>query len=130
MSIGKRLRQAIDNSNQKVTEFSEVTGIPYRTLQQYLSDNRAPASEALTKICEQTNIDVHWLLTGQGVMYRTPPQPANDAAESLSHRHAALLGLFDGLDEKQQREILSIAEEKERLNRLEQMLGDVLKKVG
>jgi len=128
MSIGKRLRQAIDMSGLNVTEFSISTGIPYRTLQQYLADNRAPAAEALTKICEQTNIDINWLLTDQGSMYRD--QAAASAEDTLDQRHTALLGLFDALSEDQQREILAAAQEKERLNKMEQQLSGLLKKLG
>jgi transcriptional regulator with XRE-family HTH domain len=129
MSIGKRLRQAIDASGMNITEFSASTEIPYRTLQQYLSDNRSPAAEALTKICAQTSIDINWLLLGQGEMYRTQ-QPANDGGRVLSQRQTGMLDLFDVLDEKQQREILAAAEEKERLNRMEQELGEIRKKLG
>ncbi|MGR9014143.1 MAG: helix-turn-helix domain-containing protein [Gammaproteobacteria bacterium] len=127
MSIGKRLRQAIDTSGLNVTEFSVSTGIPYRTLQQYLADNRAPAAEALTKICEQSSIDINWLLTNQGSMYRSQVASPED---SLNQRHASLLSLFDVLSEDQQREILSAAQEKERLNRLEQQLSGLIKKLG
>lgn len=128
MNIGKRLRQAIEDSNQKVTEFSEITGIPYVTLQQYLSNKRSPATEALTKICFHTNIDMNWLLTGQGAMYRNTVEESGEA--TLSKRHTALLELYDALGEDQQREILTTAQEKERLNRLELLLDDLLKKVG
>ncbi len=129
MSIGKRLRLVIDTSGSKVTEFSDSTGIPYRTLQQYLSDKRSPATEALTKICEQTSIDVHWLLTGQGTMHRNVNIIENHE-ETLSKRHIALLQLFDSLEDDQQREILTAAQEKERLNKMEVLLDDLLKKVG
>lgn len=129
MSIGKRLREAIDSSGLKINEFSEVSGIPYRTLQQYLSDSRSPATEALIKICTQTSINIHWLLTGQGVM-RRELSVQEEPGQYLSKRHDALLGLFDALNEDQQREILTVAEEKERLNRVEKMLDEMLKKVG
>jgi len=38
--------------------------------------------------------------------------------------------MFDSLNEDQKREILSSAQEKERMNRMEELLGEVLKKVG
>ncbi|POZ51329.1 helix-turn-helix domain-containing protein [Methylovulum psychrotolerans] len=129
MNICTRLRQAIDDSGMNIREFSESTGVPYVTLQQYLAGKRSPATEALSKICIQTNININWLLTGQGEMHRAP-QAANDAEKELSRRQAGMLELFNALDEKQQREILSVAEEKERLNRMEQELGEIRKKLG
>jgi len=40
------------------------------------------------------------------------------------------LTLFDTLNESQQREILAITEEKERLNRLDSLVADLQKKLG
>lgn len=128
MSIGKRLRLAIDASNLKVKGFSELTEIPYRSLQQYLSEDRSPAADVLTKICAQTNIDINWLLTGQGSMYRDQLQAgAEDTRES---RRAALLAIHDALDDDWQRGLLSVAQEKQRLNKMEQQLSGILKKLG
>lgn len=112
----------------KVKEFSEQTGIPYRTLQQYLSDDRAPAADALTKICAQTNINIHWLLTGEDPMYRN--ETAEPTAEhGLKPRQIGLLKLFDTLSERQQQEILSITEEKERLNKLDSLVAEYMKTI-
>jgi len=129
MTIGARLRSVIDDIGINVSEFSRIADIPYGTLQQYLSDKRSPATEALTKICTQTNIDIHWLLTGKGLMYRnetTDKKVIND----LKQRHISLLKLFDMLNETQQQEVLAIASEKDRLNKLDSLMAELLKKLG
>ncbi|WP_328588273.1 helix-turn-helix transcriptional regulator [Canicola haemoglobinophilus] len=52
---------------------SELSGIPYRSVQNYLRNEREPNVEALTKLKETMNIDVNWLLTGEGKMFQGLP---------------------------------------------------------
>jgi len=70
MSIGKRLRQAIINKGMNLKEFSKNSKIPYRTLQEYLTDSRMPGGESLIKIDAELSINISWLLTGKGEIYR------------------------------------------------------------
>ncbi len=44
--------------------FAEATGIPYRTLQDYVADKRVPSADQLVLLSAQ-NIDLNWLLTGR-----------------------------------------------------------------
>ncbi len=69
-SIGGRLRAAIAARRESLREFSDRTGIPYRSLQQYLRDERAPGAEALGRIAAHSGIDLHYLLLGEGAPYR------------------------------------------------------------
>jgi transcriptional regulator with XRE-family HTH domain len=48
---------------------SRACGIPYRTLQNYLLENRAPSVDALQKICVTLKINANWLFTGIGTPY-------------------------------------------------------------
>jgi transcriptional regulator with XRE-family HTH domain len=75
MSIGKRLKKAIKDANIKMTDFSKKSGIPYTTIKRYIADDRAPSSQLMIKICKELHISADWLLTGQGEMYRTKPDP-------------------------------------------------------
>jgi transcriptional regulator with XRE-family HTH domain len=71
MSVGKRLRQAIINKGINLKEFSKNSKIPYRTLQEYLTDSRMPGGESLIKIDAELSINISWLLTGKGKIYQT-----------------------------------------------------------
>lgn len=73
MSFGNRLREAIEKKGETYRAFSERTGIPYRTLQQYLRDERAPGAEALIKILTHSDISLYHLLLGVGEMYHEQP---------------------------------------------------------
>jgi len=69
MDINQRLRQAILLKNKTLKEFSLKAGMPYITLQRYLSGDRKPNSEALIKISIHLDINLNWLLMGEGPMY-------------------------------------------------------------
>jgi bacteriophage CI repressor helix-turn-helix domain len=73
MSISERLKQVIEDKNLNIKAFSEISGIPYRSVQNYLRDEREPNVEALIKLKETMNIDINWLLTGEGKMYHCLP---------------------------------------------------------
>ena len=73
MSIGKRLRKAIKDTNMKITDFSRYSGIPYTTIQEYIYDNRMPGGESLLKICTNLSVSMDWLMTGEGEMYKEKP---------------------------------------------------------
>ncbi|MDA3979406.1 XRE family transcriptional regulator [Gallibacterium sp. AGMB14963] len=53
----------------KLKGFIEVTGLPYRTGQSYLSGVREPNAEGMQIICTRMRININWLLTGSGAMF-------------------------------------------------------------
>jgi hypothetical protein len=73
MSVGARLAQAVEASGESLRSFAARAGVPYRTLQNYVGGVRAPQSDVLAPICTRTGVSGHWLLTGEGEMYRERP---------------------------------------------------------
>lgn len=69
MCISERLKQVLDAKNMTVTEFSNVTGISYRSAMNYLNEGRDPNVNALIKIYKGIKINITWLLTGEGEMF-------------------------------------------------------------
>ena len=69
-SVKSRLERAIELSGSNYKEFALKCGIPYRTLQSYLSGEREPGAINLTRIATIVHISIDWLLTGQGDMIR------------------------------------------------------------
>ena len=47
-----------------IRDFSRETGVPYRTLQDYLADKRLPGAAHLGRMA-RAGIDLNWLLTGK-----------------------------------------------------------------
>ena len=47
MSISQRLKRIIEYKNLNIKEFDELSGIPYRSVQNYLRHEREPNNEVL-----------------------------------------------------------------------------------
>lgn len=69
MKLKDRLRASFDAKLLKIVEVSEITGISYSTLQNYLRGVREPNVEILIKFSIHLGINLNWLLTGQGEMF-------------------------------------------------------------
>ena len=91
MSISERLKQVIEDKNLNIKAFSEISGIPYRSIQNYLRNEREPNVEALIKLKEAMNIDINWLLTGEGKMYRNLPNDELKAKEQALINHYRIM---------------------------------------
>ena len=124
MSIAARLRSVLDKKGLSIKEASDLVGIPYRTLQNYLLDEREPNAKALSAIRTHLGISVDWLLTGEGTMTGEAPQQQTGAV-TVNPQEEAILELFRSLGEAGRREIQSAAEEKKRLMDVEQRLKDL-----
>ena len=74
MCISERLKQVLAAKNMTVTEFSNVTGISYRSAMNYLNEGRDPNVDALVKIYKGLEVSITWLLTGNGAMFQTAIQ--------------------------------------------------------
>lgn len=124
MSIATRLRSVIDDRGMSIKEASEVVGIPYRTLQNYLLGEREPNAKAMTALRTHLGISLDWLLTGEGSMFRGVSAESPDT-QTVNQQEEAILELFRSLGEAGKREIQSAAEEKKRLMDVEQRLKDL-----
>lgn len=124
MSIATRLRSVIDDRGMSIKEASEVVGIPYRTLQNYLLGEREPNAKAMAAIRTHLGISLDWLLTGEGSMF-LGVSAASSEAQTKNQQEEAILELFRSLGEAGKREIQSAAEEKKRLMDVEQRLKDL-----
>ncbi|AAP95271.1 DNA-binding protein [[Haemophilus] ducreyi] len=69
MGINERLRHVIEAQKMTIKGFAETVDIPLRSVHNYLSGEREPSADALTKISNKLNINLNWLLLDQGEMY-------------------------------------------------------------
>lgn len=70
MSINNRLREVMEYKSLNIKAFAELLNVPYRTLQNYLLNERDPSTEVLIKISDVLNVDLNWLMLGEGDMFR------------------------------------------------------------
>ena len=124
MGIGGRIREAVESLGLTLKQAAERCEIPYSSMQNWAGGHREPRPDALITIGSRLGISIDWLLSGEGPMHRGEVgQIGQGAAESP--REQALLALWRELDEDTQREIQRAAEEKKRLNTLEQRVSEL-----
>jgi transcriptional regulator with XRE-family HTH domain len=121
MSVKTRLRQFLEAEGMKITEAAEKSGIPYRSMQNYLSGERDPGVEALTAMNTRLGVSVDWLLTGEGRMHRK----SGDGLATETSREGAVLSLLRQLPDDDQQEIQLVAQSKKRLLDVKQQLEQV-----
>lgn len=71
MSINNRLREVMEYKGLNIKAFAELLNVPYRTLQNYLLNERDPSAEVLIKISDVLNVDLNWLMLGEGGVFRS-----------------------------------------------------------
>ena len=69
-TIGQRLREALEKIGMSMSALSEQSQIKYNSIQNYVADRQKPGADALIKIASSTKINIHWLLTGAGPVFR------------------------------------------------------------
>ncbi len=77
MCISNRLKNVLEVKNITVKEFSDATGISYRSAMNYLNEGRDPNVESLVKIYNILGVSITWLLTGEGAMFQTATKESN-----------------------------------------------------
>jgi Bacteriophage CI repressor helix-turn-helix domain. len=103
-----RLKTAINVSND--ADLAGRMGMKPNTFSNRKKSGSLPYEEII-RIADSENVNINWIFSGQGSMYRD--QPTVNPEESLDQRNTALLTLFAALNEDQQREILAAAQEKD-----------------
>ncbi|EFI2975975.1 XRE family transcriptional regulator [Klebsiella pneumoniae] len=125
MSIKERLREAMDAKGLTIKALSDLSKIPYRSLQNYLRGEREPNAEALVALSTHLNISIDWLLTGKGEAVRVEKaQPANQE-QHFNQSDLKLLELLNQLEPEVRKELLRGAEEKQRMIDMEKQLKEL-----
>jgi transcriptional regulator with XRE-family HTH domain len=73
-TIGERIRELMRVAGVSASEAAERSGIPLRSLQNYTSPSteliQKPGAEALLKLRNTFGVNIDWLLTGEGKMFK------------------------------------------------------------
>jgi SOS-response transcriptional repressor LexA len=71
MTVKKRLAELIKKLNLTQQRFAQEIGVSQPTISDWINKpNVNPSTESLTKISNAFNINLNWLLTGEGSMYQ------------------------------------------------------------
>ena len=73
LNISDRINLLINAQNLTIKDFADHCDIPYRSMYNYLRNERVPSLEALAKISQTFNVNLNWLLLGEGEIEKTLP---------------------------------------------------------
>ena len=62
ITLGKRIKQAMESKNMKQYELAEKTYITQTTISRYITGERTPDAINLKAICEALDVSADWLL--------------------------------------------------------------------
>lgn len=116
LAVLERIKTVLGASSD--SELCRLIGINRQTLASWKTRESVPYALCV-QMSEERDLSLDWLLLGSGSMYRND----NAQSEGLNPRQTAILKLFDGMSENEQREIQAAYEEKKRLNDLEQRVA-------
>ena len=69
MTIGKRFKEIRRLNLLSQQDFAGLISISVGTVSKIESDKQIPSAETLTLLACKLNVNLHWLLTGQGSMF-------------------------------------------------------------
>lgn len=84
LTIGQKLIQIREALGYKQKAFAETISILPQALIKYEKDQVKPSADLLTKIAETHQINLNWLLTGNGQMFLDKKEmPQDDKCEEM-----------------------------------------------
>jgi len=69
-TIGGRLRKFRKSKDMVLVEFCRVIRVSQSSISDLENDKSKPSADTLISLIENTDINIYWLLTGQGKMKR------------------------------------------------------------
>jgi transcriptional regulator with XRE-family HTH domain len=80
--INERIKIYIETKGLKLNKLSDITGVPHGSLSDIKNGKREPGAKILEKLIRNTDINAHWLLTGEGPMIR--PESASSPNDQIA----------------------------------------------
>jgi len=116
--IGERIKRYRAFKGWKGSDFTRITGVLSGTLTGIEKHGASPSAETLEKIARNTDMNIDWLLTGEGEMLK------NICAETHDPYEARILGMLRGMDDDTKRRLEADIQEKELLMKLRKQIED------
>ena len=75
-TVGKRLKFIIDSKHLSQGKFGELLDTPRQLISNYVNDLSKPSYDFLYKLYKDINLNLNWLIAGEGNMYNQTPNEA------------------------------------------------------
>ena len=69
MGLGERLKVVREKLGMTQKEFAKFLNVGIATVQRYEREERIPSGEFLKLLLDKCNVNINWLLTGEGPMF-------------------------------------------------------------
>ena len=122
INFRKNLRALLDYEYISVKELAEMTGIPKRSLENYLSSRASmPPADYALRIAKALNVTVEYLISGSAEAYKSPGFNALNRIIAENREYSHIFNDIENLSENDIRMILDIlvAIIKNRINKKE-----------
>jgi transcriptional regulator with XRE-family HTH domain len=106
--LGKRLKTLRKTLGITQKELARTLGVSEMTIRRYEANRFQPDAEVLSKLAKTYNINLHWLLTGEGEMFIKREHKIPTEKASIVPELANFLAL---LPEEQQKQLASVFKE-------------------
>jgi len=116
--IGSRIRRYREFKKLKGIELSKILDISSGTLSDVENNKNSPSADTLSKFIKETDINIDWLLTGEGDMVKSI------CAETADPYEVRILGMLRGMDDDTKRRVEADIQEKELLMKLRKQVED------
>ena len=88
-SIGQRIGLVIENTVGKKVRFAERINVDQSYVTRMVTGGKIPSDRVIRDICEEFNVNEHWLRTGEGEMFSRPPNDAQAIAARVAREYGS-----------------------------------------
>jgi len=74
LAVKERVKEVLKNSKISINKLSVLINLPQKTLNNQISGDSAMGINVIQAISDYYNININWLLTGEGEMLKHPTQ--------------------------------------------------------
>ncbi len=113
--IADRLRFFLNSEGIQQKELADQLGIPAPNISRYLKDT-SPSAEFLLALYKVKGININWLLSGEGEMYRTPNPMQSDEIDGDGF-YKVLRAMFETFDPRYKQFLQPLMSELDRRER-------------
>jgi len=114
MNITIRIKKIREDKKLTITALAIIINEKRQRIQDIEIGKQRVQHDIIAKYIEFFNINANWLITGKGEMY--------SGSEKQDMKIVKMAEFMEGLDVRQQQEILSIIEEKQQINEMKHQL--------
>ena len=128
--MNKRLKLLREkNLNLTQGKFADSLGVPLTTISKYERGEVKPTSEFLIKLSKIYGVNLNWLLTGEGTMFKSGSQDRLVNAPDPNGNLSTALKMLSELPEEKQKDCLNFIWDKKLISDLKNEVDELRSRI-